>query len=70
MYKRQDPFAGSGTTNTVAEKLGRNSIGIELNPNYVEIIKKRFKPFIGQTNLLGEKTELKIIDFRKGNISH
>jgi len=38
-----DPFAGSGTTTIVAEKLGRNSIGIELNPEYVKIIKKRFK---------------------------
>jgi len=40
-----DPFAGSGTTNLVAEKLERNSIGIELNSDYIEIIKKRFKPF-------------------------
>jgi len=48
-----DPFAGSGTTNIVAERLGRNSIGIELNPNYVEIIKKRFKPYLKQAKLNG-----------------
>ncbi len=37
-----DPFAGAGTTLYVAEKLGRNSIGIELNPSYIEdIIKPR-----------------------------
>ncbi len=36
-----DPFAGSGTTGKVAMELGRKSILIELNPNYIEIIKKR-----------------------------
>lgn len=32
-----DPFSGSFTTSTVANKLGRNAIGIELNPEYFEI---------------------------------
>lgn len=36
-----DPFAGSGTTLWVAEQLDRNSIGIELNPKYCEIIRRR-----------------------------
>lgn len=36
-----DPFAGSGTTLLVAERLGRNSIGIELNPEYAEMARKR-----------------------------
>lgn len=36
-----DPFAGSGTTGEVCEKLGRNSILIELNPEYIELIKQR-----------------------------
>ena len=36
-----DPFFGSGTTGVVAQKLGRNYIGLELNPSYVEIAKKR-----------------------------
>lgn len=36
-----DPFFGSGTTGRVAERLGRDYIGIELNPDYVEISKKR-----------------------------
>lgn len=36
-----DPFMGSGTTAVVARKLGRNYIGIELNPSYVEIAEKR-----------------------------
>ena len=36
-----DPFAGTGTTSVVAEQLGRNSIGIELDPANVEAIKSR-----------------------------
>jgi DNA modification methylase len=36
-----DPFAGSGTTGMVAEGNGRDSVLIELNPKYVELIKRR-----------------------------
>lgn len=36
-----DPFAGSGTTLLVASKLGRDAVGIELNSEYVSIIKER-----------------------------
>ena len=38
-----DIFAGSGTTLRVASKLGRNSIGIEINEEYLEIARKRCK---------------------------
>ena len=38
-----DPFMGSGTTAVVAKKLGRNYIGIELNPDYIKIAKARIK---------------------------
>ena len=41
-----DPFAGSGTTLFVANKHGRNAIGCELNPEYVEIIHERMKEII------------------------
>ena len=36
-----DPFAGSGTTLLVATQHNRKSIGIELNPEYIEIAKRR-----------------------------
>jgi DNA modification methylase len=36
-----DPFAGSGTTLMVARKLLRKSVGIELNPQYCELIVDR-----------------------------
>lgn len=38
-----DPFIGSGTTGLVAKKLGRNYIGLELNPDYIRIAEKRIK---------------------------
>lgn len=38
-----DPFAGSGTTGAVAKYLGRNSIQIELMPNYAKLIPKRIE---------------------------
>ncbi|MDR0538396.1 MAG: site-specific DNA-methyltransferase [Tannerellaceae bacterium] len=34
-----DPFAGSGTTLKVAKRMYRNSVGIEILPEYVELIK-------------------------------
>ena len=36
-----DPFLGSGTTAIVAVEEGRDFIGIDLNPNYVELVRKR-----------------------------
>lgn len=36
-----DPFAGSGTTGAVAKQEGRDFIGIEINPDYCEIIRQR-----------------------------
>ncbi len=36
-----DPFFGAGTVGLVAERLGRNWLGIELNPEYAEIARRR-----------------------------
>lgn len=38
-----DPFGGSGTAAKVARDLGRSSVMIELNPAYVEIMKRRLR---------------------------
>jgi DNA modification methylase len=45
-----DPFLGSGTTALVARRLGRHSIGIELNPRYAELAAARTR----QLSLLAE----------------
>lgn len=39
-----DPFVGSGTTLLVAEELLRRGVGIEINPDNCEIVKKRCGP--------------------------
>ncbi len=36
-----DPFMGSGTTAYVARNLERNSVGYEINPNFIPLIKER-----------------------------
>ena len=41
-----DPFLGSGTTYAVANGLGRQAIGIELNPEYVEIARGKIGMFV------------------------
>lgn len=34
-----DPFMGSGTTNIVAQRMGRDSIGIEIQEHYYDMVK-------------------------------
>ena len=36
-----DPFGGSGTVGQVADRLGRDAILIELNPEYAEMARRR-----------------------------
>lgn len=51
-----DPFLGSGTTSLVAKKLNRNSVGYEINPEFIPIIKER----IGGNDAFSE-VEVKVI---------
>jgi len=39
-----DPFMGSGTTLVVANRMNRNSIGIDIVPEYYEMVKKQLQP--------------------------
>jgi modification methylase len=36
-----DPFFGTGTTGAVAKRLGRNFIGIERDPDYADVARRR-----------------------------
>ena len=51
-----DPFVGSGTTCTVASWMGRNSIGIELLQEYVELAKEDV-----------QNTDYQLLDKRRRN---
>lgn len=42
-----DPFGGAGTTGLVADRLGRNAILIELNPQYAEMAERRIRDDAG-----------------------
>ena len=40
-----DPFAGSGSTLVAANELGRNAIGIEINPRYFDMTRARLAKY-------------------------
>jgi len=40
-----DPFMGSGTTIIVARRMRRNAIGIDIVPEFIEIVKERIGPY-------------------------
>lgn len=56
-----DPFMGSGTTCAVAKRLGRKYIGIELNPDYIHLAKKRLERTSYEPELPGIETGKKNI---------
>lgn len=69
-YKNEtvlDPFLGSGTTMKIARRLGRNSIGIEINESLIPIIKKKVG-FDGQETITPNEDKLKIFVRQKSAI--
>jgi site-specific DNA-methyltransferase (adenine-specific) len=61
-----DPFLGTGTTGAVAKKLGRHFIGIEENPDYVQMAKDRISAIVPADEeilRLSEKQKNKRISF-------
>ena len=37
-----DPFLGTGTTSVAAARAGRNSVGVEVDPEYLKLARRRF----------------------------
>lgn len=62
-----DPFSGTFTTCYVAKELGRNSIGIEMQDEYVKIGLRRLKL---ADEFKGEKLEKEIRTFETNKISN
>ncbi len=59
-----DPFLGSGTTSLAAKNLGRNSIGYEINKDFLSIIKEKL---YGEESLFAD-FELETVEQEKLNI--
>jgi site-specific DNA-methyltransferase (adenine-specific) len=57
-----DPFMGSGTTLTVANRMKRNSIGIEIVPEYYNMVRNQLEPvelYLLEPKVKYEKTKPK-----------
>lgn len=68
-----DPFLGSGTTSAVAKKIGRNSIGYEINVDFIPMIRERMETdafdngevkIIRQESIYDIKEQLKLLPYR------
>ena len=47
-----EPFCGSGTTMIAAEQLGRRCYGMEISPQYCDLIIKRWENFTNKKAIL------------------
>lgn len=56
-----DPFLGSGTTMKVARDLGRNSVGYEINSEYLPIIKEKIEWGKQVPSAISTQTEYELI---------
>ncbi len=55
-----DPFLGSGTTTLAAKSIGRNSVGYEINSDFIHFIKKKLQ--VNQSTLFGIEYEFTVQD--------
>lgn len=62
-----DPFLGSGTTSLAAKKLERNSIGYEINPEFLSLIKEKLDL---KQKMIFEETDFEIIKQKKADIDY
>jgi site-specific DNA-methyltransferase (adenine-specific) len=60
-----DPFLGSGTTSLAAKNLGRNSIGYEINPEFVPLVREKLG--IHQ-KMIFEEAEFEIVKQNKADV--
>ena len=62
-----DPFLGSGTTSLAAKKLCRNSIGYEINPEFLPLIKEKLG--IHQ-KMMFEEAEFEIVQQNNAHVDY
>jgi len=60
-----DPFLGSGTTCLAARKLGRNSVGYEVNEDFLQIIKEKLDIDKNSKDFEIRAQEKKSIDYKR-----
>lgn len=61
-----DPFAGSGTTLVVAKELGRQFVGVDINPDYVAMAQKRVGITVSEPGRLLGDGETSLTAFTDG----
>ena len=61
-----DPFSGSGTTLRVCQQLNRNAIGIEINPEYVQMTEERLRAEFSGFDSIDERMERVPLDLSSG----
>ncbi|MFH1255105.1 MAG: DNA methyltransferase [bacterium] len=57
-----DPFVGSGTTSLAAKNLCRNSVGYEINPKFIDMIKQKLNTDSGVNFIEQEKLNINFND--------
>jgi site-specific DNA-methyltransferase (adenine-specific) len=60
-----DPFSGSGTTLRVCQQLGRRSVGIEINPDYVSMTRDRLAAVFEGFDSVDPRMERVPLDLRR-----